>query len=706
MKRGKAKTAKRRRPTVKDMLKLPIHYRPAISPDAKTVAYTRLALDLTKPITVAPCYIHDLDSQSTVHALEAASEMRWLDDHTMAYITHSVSGNPRWSDIFLVTDGVGEGRRTVSHSARIDSFAPFGKGVVFQSNKSVEKKRIGNYVHVEREPSTSAVYYVSSDRALQNQELTAHHFEEESFTPPPDRFEISQLLDVGLHVTSFTVSPPTSTVYLNCQRGVDAINRWDTACFKVEMDPEAVLDAAQETSVEEAVSGLALQRVWLPDGFTIDAASPDGKTLLVSGPVRDHIKEPRSDLWLVSDTEACEQDETSDHYAPLRIITDRIDRYILQSHWVKSGIYAVHWNGSTAVISQLFEDGDFKTFDLGAVSPETPVHMTDSGHITFTGGAPNALSEIYAGIHNGDGWDLIRVTRNTEEFSHLDFGTVESIRWTSQNGTEIEGILRKPSDFDPSKKYPLILFPHGGPRGVSPLALESNDYMRPAHPLLARGILILEPNYRGSLGRGKAFMELNHNNLGVGDMWDLESGIDHLVAQGFVDETKVGSMGGSQGGYLSAYIGMHTDRCVAVSVNAGVSSWYLYYISSDMRHSIHLDGTPFDEEAREAYRKSAPIAAIHRAKTPMLIQHGEEDERISVLSAHELHRALKHKGVPVELFTLPGKGHGYLSPRENYAVMLQNYRWFCHYLLGDDLDLLKDDLTTEEQGTAVVGFRT
>jgi dipeptidyl aminopeptidase/acylaminoacyl peptidase len=77
----------------------------------------------------------------------------------------------------------------------------------------------------------------------------------------------------------------------------------------------------------------------------------------------------------------------------------------------------------------------------------------------------------------------------------------------------------------------------------------------------------------------------------------------------------------------------------------------------------------------------------------MLIQHGDSDERITVVSAQELYRALKHKGVPTEFFVFPGKGHGFLSPRENYAAMLQNYRWFCHYLLGEELNLFKDDLT-------------
>jgi len=659
------------------MLRLPIYYRPAISPNGKRVAYTKLILDFHLPIPIAPCYIYDIDSQYTSQALEAGSEMMWLDDNTFSVVRHSPSGNPRWSDICLVKNMVGEGERIVSHTGRITNYVPFDEGFVFLSTKPKESSHIGNFIHVENEPSIR---------------LTREHFEEENFTASPDRFELSHLLDKGYHITSFVAAPSTRTIYLNCQRGVDSVYEGDTVCFKVTLDPESILDVAQESSIEEAMSNLSFERVWLPEAFSIKAVSPDGHALLVQGPVSGQKKQPRHDLWLVEGSEASQQKESVNVYASLRPISEKRDRYILDAHWTRKGIHALHFNGTAAVITQLFENGDFETHDLGGVSPDYSFNITDNGYIVFKGFSPDALPEIYVGIPTENSWDLVRITRNTEAFSHLDFGTVEAIKWTSKDGTDIEGILRKPSDFDPSKKYPLIVFPHGGPRGCSILSQLSNDYMRPVHPLNARGILILEPNYRGGLGRGRDFMELNYDNLGVGDMWDIESGIDNLIACGYVDETRIGSMGGSQGGYLSAYLGMHTDRCAAVSVNAGVSSWYLYYISSDMRHTIHLEGTPFDEQSWESYRKSAPISAIHRAKTPMLIQHGEKDERISVISAQELFRALKHKGVPTELFVLPDKGHGYLSPRENYAVLLQNYRWFCHYLLGEELDLFRNDL--------------
>jgi len=91
------------------------------------------------------------------------------------------------------------------------------------------------------------------------------------------------------------------------------------------------------------------------------------------------------------------------------------------------------------------------------------------------------------------------------------------------------------------------------------------------------------------------------------------------------------------------------------------------------------------------FDKTAPISAINKAKTPILFQHGENDQRVPLISAMEMYRALKAKGVKTRLIVFPGQGHGFLKPRESYALMVQNYRWFVHHLLGEELNLLMDD---------------
>ena len=104
---------------------------------------------------------------------------------------------------------------------------------------------------------------------------------------------------------------------------------------------------------------------------------------------------------------------------------------------------------------------------------------------------------------------------------------------------------------------------------------------------------------------------------------------------------------------------------------------------------ILLSGNPYTD--RETYEKAAPISAIDQAKTPILFQHGENDPRVPLISAMEMYRALKARGVETRLIIYPGQGHGFLKPRECFAVMVQNYRWFVHYLLGEELNLFQDD---------------
>jgi dipeptidyl aminopeptidase/acylaminoacyl peptidase len=196
---------------------------------------------------------------------------------------------------------------------------------------------------------------------------------------------------------------------------------------------------------------------------------------------------------------------------------------------------------------------------------------------------------------------------------------------------------------------------------------------------------------------------LNVDNLGVGDLWDLESAIDHLVDLGMVDPEKVGCMGWSQGGYISAFAGLHSERFAAVSVGAGISDWYTYHISNDIPAftTDYLSASPFRDRA--IYEKTAPIANLEGAHTPMLIQHGEEDRRVPVSNALELYRGLKEMEVPVELFLYPGMAHPITRPRQNHAVMHQNLNWFSHYLLGEPLDLLGEADEKGEKGEEVEG---
>ncbi len=226
---------------------------------------------------------------------------------------------------------------------------------------------------------------------------------------------------------------------------------------------------------------------------------------------------------------------------------------------------------------------------------------------------------------------------------------------------------------------------HGGPTGISyPQKFDRYNTYYPIEQWAAKGAVFLEPNYRGSAGFGYNFRKLNYRNLGVGDYWDVISGVDYLISLGFVDKDRIASMGWSQGGYISAFITTYSDRFKAVSVGAGISDWVTYYYRTDITpFTIHyLGATPWKDP--EIYKKTSPMTHINNAKTPTLIQHGEFDRRVPTTNAYKLYRGLQDRGIPSKLIIYKGFGHGISKPKEKLAVLTHNWNWFNKYIYGEE----------------------
>ena len=276
-----------------------------------------------------------------------------------------------------------------------------------------------------------------------------------------------------------------------------------------------------------------------------------------------------------------------------------------------------------------------------------------------------------------------RLTRLGAQIDGWTLGTSEVISWKSKDGAAIEGVLHKPAGFQTGRRYPLLVVIHGGPTGISRPGRISTNSAYPIPLWLARGVLVLEPNYRGSAGYGAKFRALNVRNLGIGDAWDVISGVDALVAQGLVDNAKVGAMGWSEGGYISAFLTTHDSaRFKAISVGAGISDWMTYYVNTDIHPFTrqYLKATPWDDP--KIYADTSPITYIKNARTPTQIQHGQNDPRVPIPNAFELYQGLRDEGVPTRLIVYKGFGHGLTKPKANRAAMEHNLEWFDLYLFN------------------------
>jgi len=266
-----------------------------------------------------------------------------------------------------------------------------------------------------------------------------------------------------------------------------------------------------------------------------------------------------------------------------------------------------------------------------------------------------------------------------DQLTPFRFGTRELISWKSADGTAIEGVLVKPPDYQAGKRYPLLVVIHGGPTGVDMPVLDPDRYY-PVEQLVAKGALVLRPNYRGSAGYGEKFRSLNVRNLGLGDCDDVLAGVDHLIKRGMADPARLGAMGWSQGGYISAFLATYSERFRAISVGAGISDWTTYYVNTDIHPFTrqYLKATPWDDP--DIYRRTSPITYLSRARTPTLIQHGENDKRVPIPNAYELYQGLKDRGVPTRLIVFKGFGHGIDKPKQQRALMEQNLAWFDEWI--------------------------
>lgn len=410
------------------------------------------------------------------------------------------------------------------------------------------------------------------------------------------------------------------------------------------------------------------------DGF--EAWSPDSKQVLFTSALND---------------------TTSFYYTNNQIFMMSLDarkpRPIAQSF--DEDKYGLTWNpeGIFFVASQRVYRHLFKINpESGAVTPVTSGNTIVGGYtfskdgktLTYNASDANSLTEIFkTPLANAKPKQLTNMSAQIKDWPTP---VSEIITWKSQDGAEIEGVLHKPQNYDAAKKYPLLVVIHGGPTGTDrPTPVLS--YVYPVNQWVEKGALVLRVNYRGSAGYGEKFRSLNVRNLGVGDMWDVMSGVDHLVNKGMVDENKMGCMGWSQGGYISAFLTTNTNRFKAISVGAGISNWMTYYVNTDIHPFTrqYLKATPWSDP--EIYAKTSPMTNINKASTPTLIQHGEFDQRVPIPNAYELLQGLRDNNVPAKLIVYKGFGHGITKPKERLAAVWHNWQWFNKYLWGEEVKL-------------------
>ena len=276
----------------------------------------------------------------------------------------------------------------------------------------------------------------------------------------------------------------------------------------------------------------------------------------------------------------------------------------------------------------------------------------------------------------------VRVSSVNADLPRHALGETQVITWKGDHGEPIEGLLTLPVGYAAGKRSPLLLVVHGGPAGEYKATSIAAPGPYPPAVFAAQGYAVLRANPRGSSGYGTKFRQENINDWGGGDYRDLMAGVDHVVGLGVADPSRLGILGWSYGGFMTAWTITQTDRFKAASVGAGVTDLLSFTGTSDIPSFLpdYFGGDFWRVGGRDVYGAHSAMGWVEKVRTPTLIEHGEADARVPVSQSYELYNALKRRGVPVEMVVYPRQPHGFKEPRFIRDLADRNLAWMNRWV--------------------------
>jgi dipeptidyl aminopeptidase/acylaminoacyl peptidase len=279
-----------------------------------------------------------------------------------------------------------------------------------------------------------------------------------------------------------------------------------------------------------------------------------------------------------------------------------------------------------------------------------------------------------------------RITDVNPELSTRTLADLRAIKWQSLDGTEISGLLLTPPGYQAGARLPLVVYCHGGPiggftYGIFPQFMHRPGQIEPyaVEAMAAEGIAVFMPMPRGGFGYGVEGYRAIVKKWGDVDYKDIMTGVDDLIRQGLADPNRLGVMGASYGGFMTPWILTQTDRFKAASTAASVTDLTDMFFLSDMSEPmLEYFGVPWEE--RDVYEQNSPLTHAAKIKTPLLIQHGENDRRVPITQAWKLYEALKRFDRTVEFEIYPRAGHVVYEPDLQREQMRRNVEWFKRWL--------------------------
>ncbi len=410
-----------------------------------------------------------------------------------------------------------------------------------------------------------------------------------------------------------------------------------------------------------------------PDGNAV--LSPDGSLIAYTGFDDEYQGYQITQLYIMN------RDGSGS-----RRVSD-LDRGFGGLNWASDGrgLYFQYDDQGMTKVAYVSIEGEVEDLaeDLGGVGLGRPYGggsytVASNGRFAFTHTSPSHPADVAVGQR---GRDAQRITMLNEDlFGHKKLAQIEELWWeSSYDGRPIHGWIATPPDFDPSRKYPLMLEIHGGP-----FSNYGPRFSPEVQFYAAAGYVVLYTNPRGSTSYGEEFGNLIHHAYPGYDYDDLMSGVDAVIDRGYIDEDNLMVTGGSGGGVLTAWIVGKTDRFRAAVVQKPVINWISFSLTSDGYSSYYqywLPGPVWEDGNLEHYWARSPLSLVGNVETPTMLITGERDLRTPMAESEQFYQALQIRKIPTQLVRVQDSFHGIANsaPSNLIAKIANVLEWFERY---------------------------
>ncbi|KOP70145.1 peptidase S9 [Lysinibacillus sp. FJAT-14745] len=638
--------------SIEEIISLPTLSDTNISDDGKNVAFVKKIANWKDNKYRNHVWIYEKDKGQcyplTTGDIDSTYPLWSPDSRNIAYLSLVGDGDNKKNQIFLKSIDSYSVVQITDEKEGVSNFKwePTGKGFYYvtQSKESEaikkRKEQYGDFHHIGKEYQNNCLYYIEIQKDKDKHENSV----------------VYQLTDgKDFHIHEFDISNCGKKIVLMATPSPNMGDTINGDLYILDIKAREL----QKMNIDKLLGGNV-------------CFSPEGSKICYSASIREkdyyknHIQDSTLEIFDFNNGEL------------IQPLTD-FDSTVMPLRWTAKGILIRWQNKTNYLIGLLSENGTVEMLSekVDGFIMEASI-TSDGNYIAYNKAITNETFEIYL--------DDKKITNVNSFFDGKLKSNREIISWRSSDGLEIEGVLSTPVEFDANKKYPLLVVIHGGPAWASfPIFSDCFNEKYPIEQFIEKGFIVLEPNYRGSSGYGNKFLTANYRKLGIADYDDVISGVDKLVEKGIADKERVGVMGWSNGGYISAFCSTFSSRFKAISVGGGITNWSTHYVITDIPYFIrmYLGNDPWNDP--EIYTKTSPMTYIKSACTPTLIQHGEKDARVPTPNAYELYQGLRDMEVDTELIIFKGMAYSSDRPGVNVAIMKQNLMWFSHYILRESM---------------------